>query len=49
MHPSSMHYFPVTTPFMALLFIALAVLVALIEFGVISYAYEKMGISAVMF
>ena len=27
MHPSPLHYFPVTTPFMALLFIALAVLV----------------------
>ncbi len=45
MHPSPLHYFPVTTPFMALLFIALAVLVALIQFGVISYAYEKMGVS----
>lgn len=44
MHPSAMHYFPVTPPFMLLLFMAFVALVALIEFGVIGYAYEKMGI-----
>ena len=42
---SQMHYFPVTAPFMALLLLAFAVLVALIEFGVIGYAYEKMGVN----
>ncbi len=44
MNPSSMHYFPVTPLFMVLLFVAFAVLVALIEFGAITYAYEKMGV-----
>ena len=44
MHQSPMHYFPVSPPFMALLLLAFAALVALIEFGVIGYAYEKMGV-----
>jgi uncharacterized membrane protein len=39
-----MHYFPVTTPFMVLLSLVLVVVVALFQVGVISYAYEKMGI-----
>jgi len=39
-----MHYFPVTPPFMLLMLIAFVALVALIQFGVITYAYEKMGI-----
>jgi uncharacterized membrane protein len=39
-----MHYFPVTPLFMVLLFAAFAVLVAVIEFGLISYAYEKIGV-----
>jgi len=39
-----MHYFPVTTPFMLLLGLIFALVVALIEVGAISYAYEKMGI-----
>ena len=42
--PSPMHYFPVTAPFMLLLGLVLVVVVALIQVGVISYAYEKMGI-----
>ena len=42
---SPMHYFPVTRPFMGLLLLAFAVVVALIEFGIISYAYEKMGVN----
>jgi uncharacterized membrane protein len=44
MHASHMHYFPVTPPFMALLFVAFVALVVLVEIGVISYAYEKMGV-----
>ncbi len=44
MHSSPMHYFPVTPLFMVLLFIVIAVWVALVEFKVITYAYEKMGI-----
>jgi uncharacterized membrane protein len=39
-----MHYFPVTPLFMVLLFIVIAVWVALVEFKVITYAYEKMGV-----
>jgi uncharacterized membrane protein len=39
-----MHYFPVTSPFMVLLFVAFVALVALIQWGVITYAYEKMGV-----
>ncbi|HTX38998.1 MAG TPA: DUF1614 domain-containing protein [Bryobacteraceae bacterium] len=44
MRLSSMHYFPLAWPFLlalALLFIAV---VALIEFGILKYAYERMGI-----
>jgi len=44
MRPSPMHYYPVTPPFMLLLFVVFAMVVALVEFGVLGYAYEKMGI-----
>jgi uncharacterized membrane protein len=40
-----MHSFPLTTPFMLLLGLVFVVVVALVEVGVISYAYEKMGIA----
>jgi uncharacterized membrane protein len=39
-----MHYFPVTPLFMVLLFVVLAAVVALLQFGVLTYAYEKMGV-----
>jgi uncharacterized membrane protein len=39
-----LQYFPVAPLFMVLLLAAFAVLVAVVEFGVISYAYEKMGV-----
>jgi uncharacterized membrane protein len=39
-----MHYFPVTPLFMLLLLAAFVVLVGLVEFRVITYAYEKMGL-----
>jgi len=39
-----MHYFPVAPLFMFLLFLVLAVVVALVEFGVLTYAYDKIGI-----
>src|SRR5579862_3886216 len=39
-----MHYFPVTAPFMLLLGLVLVAVVALVQVGVISYAYDKMGI-----
>ena len=45
MRPSAMHYFPVAPLFMVLLLVAFAALVVLLQFGVISYAYEKMGVS----
>jgi uncharacterized membrane protein len=44
MHPSHMHYFPVTAPFVALLFLVFGVLLALVQLGVIEYAYSKIGI-----
>ncbi len=45
MRPSLHHYFPVSPPFLTLLFLVFAVIVALIELNILSYAYEKMGIS----
>ncbi len=44
MSPSPMHYFPVTPVFMLLLVIVFVAVVALVEFGVLTYAYEKMGV-----
>jgi uncharacterized membrane protein len=44
MHPSPMHYFPLTPLFMLLLGVVLVVIIALVEINVITYAYEKMGI-----
>ncbi len=44
MHPSPLHYFPVTPLFMLLLGLVLVLVIALIEVHVITYAYEKMGI-----
>jgi len=39
-----MHYFPLTPLFMLLLFVVFVTVVALVELGVLTYAYEKMGI-----
>ena len=47
-HPSSIHYFPVTPLFMVLLGLILIVVIALMEVNVITYAYEKMGILTVL-
>jgi uncharacterized membrane protein len=44
MHPSHMHYFPVTAPFVVLLFLVFGVLLALVQLGIIEYAYSKIGI-----
>ena len=44
MHPSSMHYFPLAWPFILALFLLFLLLVVLVEMGIISYAYERMGI-----
>jgi uncharacterized membrane protein len=44
MQPSSVHFFPLASPFM-LLFLVIGVLVlALIEVGVIGYAYARVGV-----
>src|SRR5574340_748268 len=45
MRPSSPHFFPLATPFLVALFIIVAVLIGLIEVGVLEYAYEKIGIN----
>jgi uncharacterized membrane protein len=45
MRPSPQNYFPVSPFFLLLLLLGLALLVTLIELNVLSYAYEKMGIS----
>src|ERR1700722_2899125 len=45
MRPSGMHYFPLAWPFLLGLFLLLGFLVALIEMGILRYAYEKIGIS----
>jgi uncharacterized membrane protein len=44
MQPSSMHYFPLAWPFLLALFLLLFVLVALLELGLLKYAYERMGV-----
>ncbi len=45
MHFSNMHFFPLALPFLILLFLLAAVLIFLIEIGILEYAYEKIGIS----
>lgn len=45
MRPSGMHYFPLAWPFLLGLFVLLGFLIALVEIGVLRYAYEKVGIS----
>jgi len=44
MRPISMHYFPLAWPFILALAFLFAVVVALVELGVLKYAYERMGI-----
>jgi len=44
MQPSDLHYFPLAWPFLLFLFILLALVVTLIEFQILAYAYERMGI-----
>jgi uncharacterized membrane protein len=45
MHASSLHYFPLALPFLLAFFFLVALLIALIEIGILGYAYEKLGIS----
>jgi uncharacterized membrane protein len=44
MQPSSMHYFPLAWPFILALFVLFVIVLALVELGVLKYAYERMGI-----
>ena len=44
MRPSSPHFFPLAAPFIVAFFLALVLLIALIEIGIIEYAYEKVGV-----
>lgn len=44
MRPSSMHYFPLAWPFLVGLLFLFFVLVALVELGILKYAYERMGV-----
>ena len=39
-----MHYFPIAWPFLILFAVLLAILIAVIEVGVLRYAYHKIGI-----
>lgn len=41
---SRIHYFPITLPLLALLFVVILILIVLIQVGAISYAYERIGI-----
>jgi uncharacterized membrane protein len=45
MRPTPYHYFPISPLFVLVLLVALAVVVLLIEFNILTYAYEKIGIS----
>jgi uncharacterized membrane protein len=44
MHSSPIHYFPITGPFLLILFVVFAVVLALVQLGVLEYAYSKIGI-----
>jgi uncharacterized membrane protein len=44
MSPSSPHFFPLAQPFVLGVLFILGLLIALIEIGLIGYAYQKMGV-----
>ncbi len=44
MRPSGLHYFPLSPPFLLILF-ALAVLVAAVQIGILRHAYQKIGVT----
>ncbi len=44
MQPSGLHFFPLAMPFVLGLFLLMGLLIALIEVGVLEYAYAKIGI-----
>lgn len=45
MHFSSLHFFPLTLPFFLALALLAGILIALIEIGLLEYAYAKMGVN----
>jgi hypothetical protein len=45
MHFLTLHYFPVAVPFLLLLLFLFALLIFLIEIGILEYTYEKLGIN----
>jgi uncharacterized membrane protein len=44
MQPSSMHYFPLALPFILAFALLVFVMIALLELGLLKYAYERMGV-----
>ena len=44
MPPTGVHFFPLASPFILGLLFLFGLLIALIEIGIIGYAYEKMGV-----
>ncbi|MDE2059419.1 MAG: DUF1614 domain-containing protein [candidate division NC10 bacterium] len=45
MRPSGLNFFPLALPFAILFFLLVALLITMIEIGVLRYAYEKIGIN----
>jgi uncharacterized membrane protein len=45
MRPSNLHFFPLALPFVLGLFLLMGVLIALIEVGLLEYAYAKIGVN----
>jgi uncharacterized membrane protein len=45
MRPSMFHYFPLAVPFLLFLLFLFALLIILIEIGILRYAYAKIGIN----
>ena len=46
MRPSMFHYFPLAVPFLLFLLFLFAVLIILIEIGILRYAYAKIGVKS---
>jgi uncharacterized membrane protein len=44
MRPSALHYFPLAWPFIVALAFLLLIVIALVELGILKYAYERMGV-----
>jgi uncharacterized membrane protein len=44
MHFSPMHYFPLTGPFLLILFLVFVAVLVLVQLGILEYAYAKIGI-----